>query len=864
MGTLAKMAIKLLGDNQHFYDQLDDAEKRSDNWATNLGSKIKTGLTAAITAGAIAAAGAIAGIGTAAINTSMQLDQAANMATTQLGGVITEAHDVDAVIKQVFGNNFGENIADAGQAVIDTAQQLDRFGTMTDQQLANATENAIRLRDAFGIEVAESTNAVNALMENFGITADEAFGFVQSGLQNGLNNSGDFLDTIGEYSVQFAEGGAQADDFFSILDTGLQAGMLGTDKAGDLFKEFRLRIQDGSSSTADALAAIGINADEMASSMSDGSLSAIDAFWQVQDALQRVDDENAQFNAGVALMGSQFEDLGARAVLAIDDWSGGMGDVLDLTSDLDAQYNNFGSRLEGFKRRALLSLEPFGDKLIEIADRIMPHLESGLDWLGENLPDLIDNGVTAFETFLDVAENFIKAIITAPDEGGVLLDYLQELPEGLQPVAEALGNFAIWLKDDLPAAIDAAQPILTALSDWFSEHGATVLQVILGIGAGLAAFSVISTIVGAVTGFVATISALSAAFTAAGGGITAVVALLGGPVTLVIAAVAGLIALLAAAWAGNWGGIRDITANVIAFIQGLIQQFVAFAQGWWASHGESVMIIVNAFMTGAQNTISNTLTFIRGTITEILTGIQAFWSNWGDTIMQVASLAWDNVKITISTALEVIGLIIDTFAALLQGNWQLAWDNLILVVTTAVDGIVQIFTNLGTMLITTANTAITNLKNTFLTFPWGDIGDGIAKGVADGLANGAGKIFEAARYAASQAVQVAKDALGISSPSKVAAMLIGMPFTEGIALGISDTSPISQAIQGLGDAMIAPDVGQVNTAQDSVAAGAAQAGALPNLSIQITVEAGADVTDEKINNMSTEMIAAARELGLGF
>ncbi len=864
MGTLAKMAIKLLGDTQHFYDQLDDAEKRSDSWATNLGNKIKTGVTAAVTAGAIAAAGAIAGIGTAAINTSMQLDQAANMAETQLGNVITEAHDVDAVIKQVFGNNFGENIGDAGQAVIDTAQQLDRFGTMSDQQLANATENAIRLRDAFGIDVAESTNAVNALMENFGITADEAFGFVQSGLQNGLNNSGDFLDTIGEYSVQFAEGGAQAEDFFSVLDSGLQSGMLGTDKAGDLFKEFRLRIQDGSDSTADALAAIGLSADEMSAGFADGSLSAIDAFQMVKFALRDVDDQNTLFNSGVALMGSQFEDLGADVVQGIDLWAGGMDDVLSLTSDLDTQYDNFGSRLEGFKRRALLSLEPFGDKLIEIADRIMPHLESGLEWLGENLPDLIESGVAAFENFLGVADNFIKAIITAPDEGGVLLDYLQELPEGLQPVAEALGNFAIWLKDDLPKAIDAAQPVLTTLSNWFSEHGATVLQVIIGIGAGLAAFSVISSIVGVVTGFIATISALSAAFTAAGGGIAAVVAILGGPVTLVIAAVAGLIALLAAAWAGNWGGIREITANVIAFIQGLIQQFVTFALAWWSSHGESVMVIVNAFMTGIRENISNAITNIRGIITEILTGIQNFWANWGDTILKVASLIWENVKITISTALEVIGLIIDTFAALLQGNWQLAWDNLMLIVTTAVAAIVQIFTNLGEMLVTTARTAIQNLSNTFTSFSWADIGDGIAQGIANGLAVGAGKIFEAARTAAATAVQVAKDALGISSPSKVAAMLIGVPFTEGIALGISDTSPISSAIAGLGDALIGPDVGQVNTAQESVAAGTLQAGAAPQLTIQINIEAGAAVTDDTINNMSTEMIAAARELGLGF
>ncbi len=47
-------------------------------------------------------------------------------------------------------------------------------------------------------------------------------------------SSGDFLDTIGEYSVQFAEGGASAVEFFSAMMTN---DMADTDKLAEYIAE---------------------------------------------------------------------------------------------------------------------------------------------------------------------------------------------------------------------------------------------------------------------------------------------------------------------------------------------------------------------------------------------------------------------------------------------------------------------------------------------------------------------------------------------------------------------------------------------------------------------------------------------------
>ena len=69
------------------------------------------------------------------------------------------------------------------------------------------------------------------------------------------------------------------------------------------------------------------------------------------------------------------------------------------------------------------------------------------------------------------------------------------------------------------------------------------------------------------------------------------------------------------------------------------------------------------------------------------------------------------------------------------------------------------------------------------------LGTNIVQGIADGISNGAGKIADAARGAASDAFEAAKKFLGIESPSKLMRDQIGLNFSKGIAGGIKDGIP---------------------------------------------------------------------------
>jgi len=371
--TLGEAVLYLLTDNSKLESGLGDAEKQTESASGNMAKA----LGGALVAGAAVAGSAIVAIGGKAFDVASRIDAATDQIGASLGLSADKAKAYGKTIKDVYANNFGDSIEDVGKSIETVAKQLKL--TAADPALKTMTENAFRLRDVFGVDVADSVDAVKTLMDNFGVSGEEAFDLIAKGYQNGMDRSGDFLDSIGEYSTQFANGGTNANRFFAIMEAGMQGGVLGTDKAADAFKEFRVRIQDGSDLTKDSLTAIGINADEMAAKFADGSITANDAFTQVIAGLAAIDDKNVQMQAGVGLLGTQFEDLGQSGALALTTLTGHFDEIEGATASLDSKYTNLGSVVEGFWRQFEVGIAPAGEALLQFANDNLPAFQGAVN-----------------------------------------------------------------------------------------------------------------------------------------------------------------------------------------------------------------------------------------------------------------------------------------------------------------------------------------------------------------------------------------------------------------------------------------------------------------------------------------------------
>lgn len=239
-------------------------------------------------------------VGTAAIKFSSDSQDAFQQFAAATGTATEEMGKYKDMINNVYKDNFGESINDVAEAMATVNQNMSY---LDDSALQRCTEYAYTLSDTFGYDVAESTRAANSLIRNFGIEANEAFNLIVQGSQNGLDFSGELLDSINEYAPQFKKMGMSADEMFSVFVNGAQNGAFNLDKIGDAVKENAIRAIDCSDTTTEGFKALGLDAAETAKKFAAGGEAADEAFNQVIVGLSAMEDPIERNTAGVNLFG---------------------------------------------------------------------------------------------------------------------------------------------------------------------------------------------------------------------------------------------------------------------------------------------------------------------------------------------------------------------------------------------------------------------------------------------------------------------------------------------------------------------------------------------------------------------------------
>lgn len=285
--------------------EMDEVKSSADNLKSAVGGALKE---------ATATAAAIGGAVTGAIVSANGEQKALNSLQAQAGLTAEEMTKYKNVLEDVYKGNFGESQEEVANVLALIKQTTNETNP---SKLKDMTENLFTLRDAYDYDFVETLRAANMLMEQFGVTGDEAFNLIAQGSQKGLNKNGDLLDTINEYSVHYKQLGYDANEFFNSLENGSSAGTFSVDKLGDAMKEFGIRSKDTASSTTEGFELIGLDADKMREKFSKGGDSAKSATSEVLKALFKMDDKVKQNQAGVDLFGTMWEDLGIDGVKAL-------------------------------------------------------------------------------------------------------------------------------------------------------------------------------------------------------------------------------------------------------------------------------------------------------------------------------------------------------------------------------------------------------------------------------------------------------------------------------------------------------------------------------------------------------------------
>lgn len=406
----------------------------------------------------------------------------------------------------------------------------------------------------------------------------------------------------------------------------------------------------------------------------------------------------------------------------------------------------------------------------------------------------------------DLKSTVGEALLPAWSE---LLTALNETLKGAMP------QIATFVRGTLAPAIleliDAVKEWIT----WFMNlDPATqrLIGIIAGVVAGLVPLlAILGPVIAAVSGLIGIFSALAPVV----GVVVTALGLLLSPIGLIVAAVAGL----ALAWSQNWFGIRDKTAEITSAIGSTLSGWMTSigetirggletAKGWWQTHDQDVQALAENHWAIMLGIFTTQWELLRGITTAGVQFLQGDWEGGTQTLKETLSGFWDNVKGIFADALDMI-------------------------------------------------------RNLFKLFGWGDIGEEIINGIANGIRGAAGFLRDAATAAAQSALDAAKGWLGISSPSRRAAAEIGEPFAQGIGEGASSKlGAVAQEIQvGLRGLIgnIEPPALDLGAPLAAAGAGAGTPGFVITINQTFT---GPTDTEQARRGSEAGILAAMRQIGL--
>ncbi|WP_249670958.1 phage tail tape measure protein [Bacillus thuringiensis] len=398
-GTIGIKAEGAYKDLQQFEDRVQktangmhDKFQKAGESISHVGNKMKdvgTNMTTGVSL-------PLAGIGAAAVKVASDFDTSQRNIQSSLGLTEKGAENLGKIAKETWKDGFGQSIEEVDQSLIKVYQNMK---DVPHEELEEATKSAMTLGKTFDSDINEVTRGAGQLMNQFGISSKEAFDLFAAGGQEGLNYSNEMFDNVAEYAPLYKQAGFSANEMFTIMANGTRDGSYNLDYINDLVKEFGIRVRDGSKGVSDAFAEMSPATQKVWDNFNKGKGTSADVFNAVLGDLGKMDDKVKANQLGVAVFGTKWEDMGAQAVLGLNNANGALGDVQGTMGKMQkTQQEAFGVRWQKLMRTTMASLEPLGQAILDIAEVALPPIIKTVEVVAKafsSMPKPIQIGIVA-------------------------------------------------------------------------------------------------------------------------------------------------------------------------------------------------------------------------------------------------------------------------------------------------------------------------------------------------------------------------------------------------------------------------------------------------------------------------------------
>lgn len=656
--------------------------------------------------------------------------------------------------KAVFNEGIGETPLEVAQAMAKIGQNTQVSG----KNLEKLTKSALALQKTFDWDPTELTRATDMAYKQWGYSHTQTMGLLAKGAQMGLDKNQNLLDSMNEYAVHFKKIGMSGEDMIKVFAAVGKQGVFDLDKAGDALKEFSIRSIDGSKGTVEAYQQLGLNAETMAAQMAKGGPTAKRTFSTILESIKGVKDPVKQDAIGVALFGTMWEDMGKKAIFALNDTKGSLGNVKGTLSEIERlQYNDATTAFKALGRTINTELAGVaGNAVNKLRDTLNNLRESGK--LKELFEGFTEKAQEAYQIVKDLWQALTDSYNTIKDNWSTIGPIIAGVTAAFVTYKGVVAAYNAGQK--LQAAYNAivTGSLRTQTAAIWANNVAMLANpwtwIVIGIVALIAAIVLCivywDQIKATILSWWAVIQPyLQVAW-------EFVVWVFMGIYNAVVSALSAVWGFIVAVWQAIWGFIGPI-------IMAIVNLVVAYFQLWWAVVS-SVMQILWTVISGVWSQI---VAFVGPIVAAVASAVSSAWNRIKSVVSSVMSAVWAKISAIWNQIKGFVGPIVSKI-----------WETVKTGFNTAISW-------------------LTGLVSTMV-----QIGRDIISGLMNGIAEKMGALAKKITSVKDTIVGGLKNALQVHSPSRIT-MELGTFVTEGLAVGMQAELPtLKQASNQVASASI--------------------------------------------------------------
>ena len=549
-------------------------------------------------------------IGTKAMEAYAETENAVTKVNAYFGETGQAAEESANVIKSVYSDGVGESMDSVADAVLMVKKNL---GDLSETDLTNLTQQAITLDELYGIDMNETLRGVNSLMQQYGLTAQEAMDYIVVGTQNGLDKTNELGDNLSEYAGKFSQAGYSASEYFQLLDNGLKNGAYNLDKVNDAINEVTTRLVDGT--IGESIGSFSTKTQELFTSWQNGGATQKQVIDSIVADIGNCANQQEALNLAALAFGTMAEDGNLKFITSLtsvgstyDSVKGSAQGMFDATTTPMQQ-------MESNTRKLQQALVPLGEKLAELANAILPPLVSVITTVGgwfEKLPGPVQNFVIILGALLAAFTALTPVIAAISVVMGALNISMLPIIAVIAAVAAAIAGIIAIIQN------------WGAITQWFGELWNTICT---GIGA-------------MVDSLKAWFSNLWTHLQSVWEGICNVVQT---AVVLLGSIIQGAIDIITLPFQMIWENCKGIVSSVWEGIKSVVSSAI-----------HAVSSTISSVMSAIKNVITTVWNAISSKVSSVLNTIKTTVSTVFNAVKSVASSVWNGIKSVISSVVDGI------------------------------------------------------------------------------------------------------------------------------------------------------------------------------------------------------------------